>query len=536
MIATLNFLLSKPTRSNTQPFDADFGTTGKTDALQTIFNAVKDTDSVFLFTDGDSRKLHPAVGDPLDPKANSTSKEVADLFKNKTKSFKTFSFLLCTRSIESNNNWFIKDTWNNINDNQKAISDDRKDMVYGLEQLDLNNKTVLNDTISKMLSDWSENWFSKSENGYVIRGSGWLVGGNVAPVSNVIPGLLRLRYGAISFDTGILNMKIQADGNPVPPLDTDFPEFIDDFIQPVIGCGYHSLDFDFTQPTPIPMTDYVFYWWWADTPTIYVDSGQPLVLYNNNNEHYDANVKVSSSLNNEFLKNINGNTYSDNDLNNFSRCLRFYVPINGQNYPLEYKGDGNLLLSIINPFAAESVPLPNGNGNVPVTFLGVWNGDSNPLFSIESQNTNMVKIRYYPVESSTSISTPTPGISPEILKIPLDFFHAKYYPQTIFPNESWQPAVKFAGNGCPPILMQPVEPPYPPGGGPEVIYDVKTIQASPSVESELDVTIYMDENSNVAKCDQLSLSWTKWTADDDWKKPDDINLGCNLKTFLLYKR
>jgi hypothetical protein len=518
MIATLKYLLSNPTKSSTQPFDAAFGAANKMDALQSVFSTAKDNDSIFLFTDGDFRKLHPGA-DSFDSNANSTSIEVAGLFQNKPKSFKTFSFLLCTRSIESVNNRFIKDTWKDINDEQ--------DIVYGIEFPDLSDKTVLSDTVSKMLSDWLGDW-NKSGNGYMTRGAGWLAGENIAPINNVTPDLLRLRYGAISFETGNLNMKVQVDGNPAPELDISFPESIDDFIPPTGQCGPHSLAFDFNQPTPIPTTDHVFYWWWADTPKVYVYSGQPLVLYNNTDEDYVMTVRVNSSLkNNELLKNNIGNNYNDNDMNNFSRCLQFFLPIGGKDYPLVYTRNGNLQLKINNPFASENDPLPNGTGVVPVTFWGVWNVDQKPSFSIESQNTQIVKVRYYPVVGSKASPTPGPGDTQVInLQISLDFFQKKYYSQSIFPNESWKPIVKFAGNGCPPILTKPVEPPYPPSGGPAPLFDVKTIQAD---ESGLVITVQMDSTGNLAKCDQLILSWDKWPFNDDWQKPLDIKLTCGFK-------
>lgn len=522
MIAKLKYLLSNPTKSSIQPFDAAVDP----DALQFVFNAAKDNDSVFLFTDGDFRKLHPQ-NDPFNSNANLTSIEVTGLFQNKPKSFKTFSFLLCTRSLESINNQFIKSTWEKINDQQ--------DTVYGLGSPDLSDTTVLSDTIFKMLSDWLGDW-NKSGNGYVTRGSDWLADGNISPVDNVTPDLLRLRYGAISFETGILNMKVQVDGNAAPGLDTSFPEYIDDFIPPTGQCGLHKLEFDdlSTPSTPPSPINHVFYWWWADTPRFYIDSGQPLVLYNNNSEDYAFTVRVSSSLNTELLKNIN------NDSNEFSRCLRFYVTMDDKNYPLEYKGDGKLLLeNMINLFVNENEPLPNGDGVVPVTFWGVWYVNSNSLFSVgllsESQNTQIAKIRYYPVIGNRIplSATPTPGVSQEIkLQIPLDFFEEKYYPLSVFQPERWQPSVVFLGKDCSPSLTTPVPPPYPRGrGGQAPVFDVKTIQVG---ESGLEITIDMDSNDNLKKCNQLILSWDKWPSDiEDWQAPPPIELVCSFESSIL---
>ena len=509
-----------PPKGDVQPFDA----AKNPDALQTVFDVAKDNDYVFLFTDGDFRKIRPPA-DPFNQNALDTSKKAADLFENKPQHPKTFVFLLCTRRIESKNNWFIKKTWKDLGDKQQAI-------VYGLESPDLHDKIILSDTISKMLSDWLGDWSDRSENGYVSHGWGWLDNGNLSPIVNVTPDLLRLRYGAISFDTGILPMdadspptiRVQVDRKAVPKLDTAFPDRIDDFIFPTGQCSSHDLEFDH-----LAMDDYTFYWWWADAPIFSTEATQPIVFYNNESENYTFNIRVGSSLKDkggEFLKPI--------DLNEFSHCLSFYATLDDKKFDLEYQ-DGKLLLeNMSNPFSDESIALPNNNGIVPLIVQGNWSSNQQSLFFVsllsQSEDTKMVRVRYYPIRSP-SPPTPTPGASQEKtirLQIPLDFFDEKYYPSSIFPQQaSWQPLVVFAGTDCPPGLTTPATPPYPTPGGPAPVFDVKTIQVG---ESGLEITIDMDSTDKLEECKQLILSWDKWPSgiEDYWKAPPKIELTCGF--------
>ena len=521
MIEKLQNRLSNPPKGNppkgdVQPFDA----AKNPDALQAIFDAAKDNDYVFLFTDGDFRKSRP-LDDPYNSDANSTSVKVAGLFENNRQHPKTFAFLLCTRRIESQENWFITRTWEDLED----LDENQQVIAYGLESPDLSDKEILGDSISKMLSDWLGDWNNRSENGYVTHGWGWLNNGNLSTIGNITPDLLRLRYGAISFDTGILTTKVQVDGNPIPELDTGFPEHIDDFFPPTGQCHPHSLEFDQSA-----LIDHTFYWWWGDVPKLFAETTQPFVLYNNESKNYSFSVRVGSSLmESEFLK--------PNDLNEFSRCLEFQVVLGNNPFPLKYQEDETLLLeNLSNPFPNENQPLPNGNGIVPLTVQGVWYSDGQQLFSLPIQSEETAKIRYYPVIGNrVPLSvTPTPSGSQEIkLQIPLDFFEEKYYPPSIFGEQSsWQPTVKFDGGGCPLGLTTPVRPPYlPTPGGLAPIFDVKIIQVG---ESGLEITIIMDSIDNLKKCDKLTLSWDKWpNGIEDLQAPPKIELTCTLITSSL---
>lgn len=512
MIDILQKRQLNPQRGYVQPFDA----------LQAVFGVAKINDHVFLFTDGDFRKNRPD-DDPYNSDADKTSVKVADMFEDKHTDLKNFTFLLCTRRLESQKNRFIKRAWEDIAEDQQSI-------VYGLDLPDLQDEMILDDTISKMFLDWLGDWGGESKNGYVSHGWGWLANENISSVNNVTPELLRLRYGSISFDKGILAMQAQVDGVPVPELDNVFFEYVDDFIPPTEQCGPHYLEFD--QSTQVAHS---FYWWWADTPRVYVESDQPLLLYNNNSYEYKPIITVSSSLNNEFLKSINGN----NDLNEFSRCLRFNMTIDGdKNYPLGYVGDGGLLLgNVSNPFSHAKDPLPNNaTGDVSVTFWRTWNFNQDLLFSTrllsKSQNTQMAKIRYYPAvgnrmyDQTSQTSSKSQGI---FLKIPLDFFEEKYYPSSDkFPESNWQPEVSFSGDNCPLGLVTPVRPPYQPSGGQSPSFDVKKIRVG---DSALEITINIDESEKIRNCQKLILSWDHWASDIEyWQAPPKIELICNFES------
>jgi hypothetical protein len=524
MIEKLKDRHSHPPKSKVQPFDA----AKSPDAIQAVFGMAKNNDYVFLFTDGDFR-INRYEDDPYDPKAYRTSLNIIGLFENSLPHPKTFVFLLSTRRIESKNNWFIKQTWKDRADKQQAS-------VYGLESEDFHDKTVLSNLISKMLSALLSDWNSGT-NRYATRGWGWFVpeDRNLSPVSNVIPDLLRLRYGAISFDKGILSMdanstptiRVQVDGGPVPMLDTRFPDRIDDFISPAGQCSPHELEFDDTA-----MDDYTFYWWWADTPIYSTEATKSIVFYNDENENYTFNITADSSLKgkgSEFLK--------PDDLDKLSRCLSFYATLDDKKIDLEYQDGGKLLLeNKRNPFSDESTPLPYGNGIVSLAIHGNWSSNQQPLFCVDllrqSENTKRAKVRYYPVIGNrfSLPTTPTP-VSQEIrLQIPLDFFEEKYYPPSIFPEESRQPSVVFAGNGCPPALTTPVEPPYRPSGGQAAVFDVKTIQAR---ESGLEIKIDTSLIDGFNKCNKLILSWDQWPRGiQDWQTPPIIELTCTLTTTL----
>lgn len=517
-----------PINSSVQPFDA----TKNPDALQSVFDVAKDEDYVFLFTDGDFRKDR-ASDDPHNSDAYDTSVKVSDLFANKNRNLKTFVFSLCSRRIESENNRFIKETWENIYNKKQAF-------VYGLDLSDLHDKTNVRIVIHKMLLEWLGDWNNRLEHGYAIRGWGWRIHEDIAPVKNVTPNLLRLRYGAISFSEGILPIdltsqpaiRIQIDGLPPPELDTSFPAQIDDFIPPTERCGPHHLEFDSSA-----ITYGTFYWWWADVPKIYINSNQPLILYNNNSDNYDFTVKVKSSLKDEFLKNIN----SGSDLNEFlSPCQQFYVTMDSNSIPLVYQGNGNLLLkNMSNPFVKGIIPLPLGNGIMPLTFSSEWLNDFQYDFSAsllnESKNVEVAKIRYYPIrrkDASPSVLDVSQGRK---LIIHMDFFEKKYYPSLNsvdgISENAWQPTIQFKGDSCPLGLTIPATPPYQSTGGQSPSFDIKIIQI---VESEIDIAINLDSYDNLKYCNKLILSWEKKPIGiEDWLSPPEIELICRFDNNIL---
>ncbi len=523
---------SSPQSSYIQPFDA-----GKNpDALEFVLSTAKENDYIFLFTDGDFRKDRYR-DDPYDQNASDTANKVDGLFENKDENINTFIFLLCTRRIESANNRFMKKTWENIDYRKQAV-------MYGYDLDDFSKKENLSVAISSMLSDWLGSWDKDEKNGYLTSGWGWYDAKDLPPVRNLNPGLVRLRYGAISFDNLPVppnqqsTMQILLDGK-IPPIDNKFFGYVNDFIPPEKRCGPHLLEFDKTT-----LDEYTFYWWWADIPELFAEASSPLILYNDDEiKNYFFDVRAGSSLvKEEFLK--------SGDLDNYFRCFEeLWINLGDKAFPLEYQTDdqmndqteGKLLLkNISNSFRDMDQPLPNGNGSVPLKVQGAWRTDGEkwlffaPIQILSEKN---AKIRYYPVIGNnaplSTTPTPTQESSQEIKLqiIPLDFLDAKFYPSEFLP-ESWLPTVQFDGNenDCPPGLTTPVQPPYlPPSGGQYPSFNVQTIQVG---ESGLEITSDKYSNDDLKKCNKLILSWDKWPRSiEDWQAPPKIELVCSFDGF-----